>query len=492
MAIEEKYNPSITDAFGTGENLRVRENQMKFNSADLYNYLNHLDSVLGAEIGQITSRDQIIDPYALIDFSNYRNTKKGQALYNADLQRAQRYAEMQEAAYQEWFNSEAQQASRQREAGVNPSLNGLESSTAADTSPSETSPLAGIGTTEETIGTVVGAVATTVGTIVSAVATLGALPATIGAALATAASATRQVGLIGAQTEATQIASAKDFEALVYSGLGAKLATARQSALDKGEDFNFDDWINGDHSDVFSAYAPDGVDISHKRYGYAFQNAVHNFRKYQSEANKINTDASESDLSWAQIQSDPYLSSDERYMVAMFKPLSDYMREADKIVAQTKAALAKYDLEKISGLDGQLAAQAINADLRAQISEAGYNKDYYDKISGEKMAIYQQMQTRANALIVDTNAQIKSHFRDIWNNSKLTIAERMGALFMLMDDVPKTATSWMTGYLSAHGLVDPNAPTPPAAVPPEERLHGDMTVTPLDNLGYNLGANLFK
>lgn len=452
MAIEEKYNPSIIDAFGTGENLRVRENHMKFFSADLYNYLNHLDSVLGAEIGQITSRDQIIDPYALVDLSNYRNTKKGQALYNADLQRAQRYAEMQEAAYQEWFNSEAQQASRQREAGVNPSLNGLESSTAADITASETSPLAGIGTTEETIGTVVGAVATTVGTIVSAVATLGALPATIGSALATAAAASEQAGLFGAQKDSLQVQTISEFEKLVKGGLGSKLANARQSALEKGVDFSFDDWIKGDHSDVFGAYAPDGIDISHPRYGFAFKNALQNFREYQTTANKINTDAAESDLDWAKVNSDPYLSSDERYMVAMFKPLSDYMREADKIVAETKSALAKYDLEKISGLDGQLAAQAINADLRAQMSEAGYNKDYYDKISGEKMAIYQQMQARANALIVDINAQIKSHFRDIWNNSKLTIAERMGALFMLMDDVPKTATSWMTGYLASSGL----------------------------------------
>lgn len=452
MAIGDTFNPSMTDAYSTGENLRVRQNQMKFGPSDLYNYLNQLESVLGAEIGEITSRDQIIDPYALVDLSNYRNTKKGQALYNADLQRAQRYAEMQEAAYQEWFNSEAQQASRQREAGVNPSLNGLESSSASDISPTETSPLSGIGTTEETIGTAIGAVATTVGTIVSAVATLGALPATIASAMATAAAATKQAGLIGSQQDSLQVQTISEFEKLVKGGLGSKLANARQSALDKGVDFSFDDWISGDHSDVFGAYAPDGVDISHPRYGFAFKNAIQNFREYQATANKINTDASESDLSWAKINSDPYLSSDERYMVAMFKPLSDYMREADKIVSETKTALAKYDLEKISGLDGQLAAQAINADLRAQMSESAYDKDYYDKISGEKMAIYQQMQTKANALIVDTNAQIKSHFRDIWNNSKLSIAERMGALFMLMDDVPKTATSWMTGYLASSGL----------------------------------------
>ena len=40
---------------------------------------------MAQEIGSITSRDQIIDPYSLVNMANYRKTRAGMAQYNSDL-----------------------------------------------------------------------------------------------------------------------------------------------------------------------------------------------------------------------------------------------------------------------------------------------------------------------------------------------------------------------------------------------------------------------
>ena len=47
--------------------------------------------ILNTDIGEVTSRDQIINPYDYISSSYYRNTARGRALYNEDLARLQEY-----------------------------------------------------------------------------------------------------------------------------------------------------------------------------------------------------------------------------------------------------------------------------------------------------------------------------------------------------------------------------------------------------------------
>lgn len=436
-----------------GTNLVRRQRNMTFlSSQSLADYIAMLSSL--NEIGSITSRDQIINPYDIIDVSNYRNTKKGQALYNEDLAYLQTIAERQEAAYQEWYNSESQQALRQRLAGINPNLNGVESSVASDTAMPEGSPLDGIGTSGETAATIAGAVATAVGTIVSSVATLGALPATIAAASATALSATKQAGLIGAQEVGQQLANLDAFEGKVYGAAAANLADATAQAVQSGTKFDFDAWSSSlDKSGIFESYAPRGVTLDDPRYGSAYKRAIKNIQKLKVQSNDINTHATSSQTQFAKALADPYFDYDMLTQLAYLEPVSQAMFKIDSLSKQFE--LAKLNLSKtyVDGLDGDLAAKDFNERLNASIAKAGFDTNYYDGFDGDEVAALDLALKQSQSIINGSEAMIKAHFRAIWNDHSKPFAARAGALYQIMGGTPQNWKAWLASYMASQGLV---------------------------------------
>lgn len=441
-----------------GENLFVRQNQMRFGFPDdVRRYVDNLNSVLGAEVGEITSREQIIDPYALIDVSNYRNTKKGQALYNADLERAKMYAERQEAAYQEWFNSEAQQAARQRDAGLNPDLIGVEPSAAADTQQAEGSPIDGIGTTGDTIATAAGIAVTTIGTVVSAIATLGALPATIGAALATAGAAVKQANNLEANTNATNLATLKSAEDSYEEAIINQVADARDAALASGAEFDEEAYLSDDANfanGLLETYAPVGFDAKHPQYSQyvnALSRARNKRRRIAAESAKINKDADSGQLEWLKIRTDPRVSSSDRLSMATMIPLSRGYFELEKKQLQFAQDVLDLKNKYIDSIDPEDAAEAFNLRNQAAIAESTHNRDYYNEYDGAYKAKLDKYLKDAEVTIKSTSAMINKHYRDIWLDESKSFTERQGALFMIMDGVARKSRDFLIAQFFSDG-----------------------------------------
>lgn len=452
------YDPNLL----YGENKSVRYKQMKFQADESIDaYLNHLNSILGADIGSITSRDQIIDPYSLVDLSNYRNTKKGQALYNADLERAKLYAERQEAAYQEWFNSEEQQAVRQRDAGLNPDIIGVESAQASDTEMAQGSPIDGIGTTEDTALAVGGAVVTTIGTIVSAVATLGALPATIAAGFATAGQAIAATRKTNAEAIAIEDSLLSNADAKWFGALGDSMssAEAEQIAKDPNSKFDHAAWL-GDSKNtqpIFEAYVPTGVEKGsalYQRYERAFQRQVASQQRLIASSNKINKDVGQSALDWGYVLANPGIDASQRFQYATIKPIMDFKFKADELVEEVRFMSNELKKLGVGGIDKKIASESINAELKARFAKFGFDESFWDNMDGQEAALADMVSRKANALIVDVNAQTKAYFRDIWFDESKSLSERMGAAYCLADNVNKKSYEWCIGYMASEGIGD--------------------------------------
>lgn len=415
-------------------------------------YIQSLQSLLNSDIGEVTSIDQIINPYDYLDITRYRNTKKAQALYNEDLAALQEYQKLQQSAYENWYNSEQQQAERQREAGLNPNLNGVEGSQAASLAPSSGSPLEGIGTSEETIGTIAGVAATAVGTIVSSVATLGALPATIAAAGATALSATKQAGLIGAQQVGQELANLNAFEGKVYGAAAANLADATAAAVKSGTKFDFDAWSSNADSfkGIFESYAPSGVTIDDPRYGAAYNRAIKNIQKLKGSAFEINSGATTQQTDFARALADPYFDNDLLTQMAYLEPISEAMQQIDILSRQFQ--IAKLNLQKtyVDGLDGELASQDFNARLQASMAKAGFDINYYNGFDGDEVAALDLAIKQNQKIIGGCEAMIKAHFRDIWNDKSKPFAARAGALYQIMGGTPQNWKAWLVSYAAAN------------------------------------------
>lgn len=393
-----------------GENFFVRQNQMKFGfPEDVRRYVDNLNSVLGAEIGEITSREQILDPYSLVDVSNYRNTKKGQALYNADLERAKMYAERQEAAYQEWYNSESQQAARQREANLNPDLNGVEPSAAADTEQAQGSPIDGIGTTEDTALAIGGAVVATIGTVVSAVATLGALPVTIAAGAATAGKAIADTRVANAVATAAEDANIKSAEGSWFGALGDALSTAESVALAANQDFDHSAWLSDPKNTdpIFESYIPTTVSKDsplYGRYRASFDRQLAARSRLLASSRKLGKDAAQSSIDFAQVLADPRTSSSMLYQVATMKPIMDFKFKADELAEEVRFMSNELKKLGVGGIDKDIVAGFINAELKSRFAKFGFDESFWNNMDGKDAALAEMTSRKANALLVDVDA----------------------------------------------------------------------------------------
>lgn len=75
----------------------------------------------------------IIDPYKLVDITDYPNTAKGRRQYEHDLAQAKHQSEMSKLHYETEFNSEQSKVDRMRDAGLNPDLLGIDGASTVET-----------------------------------------------------------------------------------------------------------------------------------------------------------------------------------------------------------------------------------------------------------------------------------------------------------------------------------------------------------------------
>ena len=329
---------------------------------------------MNTPIGQVTSRDQIIDPYSLVDPAWYRKTRAGQADYNSDLKRAQLYAERQEAAYQEWYNSPEQQAIRDRAAGLNPDLTGLSGSEASDTAQDPNSPTAGMATNGQlaldSINTVMNAVQTA-----ASVATLAAGIPNIG----------KQGQLLNAQVDAQNIANVNAFEQTAHNAIASKFATFHAAETAAGrvvdvakyfaEDSNFDD--------ILPSYAPS----DNPMYKHALDRVRKGSESVLAQAYSTNADAAQNQQSFARLLANPYANQNTVVMAAILEPMMDAVFQMEAYEAQYRSDAAKFKSEAMSGIDatetGEVWLETQKQELRS--------KEFSNIIDSAKTQVYQNL-----------------------------------------------------------------------------------------------------
>ena len=101
------------------------------------------------DLYNITDRSQIINPEEILSRFKFGTSDAEVARYNKALQALRNIQAQQEAAFEEWYNSTAQQAIRDRQAGLNTDILGISGqSTASGVSQQTVSPYDGIATAE--------------------------------------------------------------------------------------------------------------------------------------------------------------------------------------------------------------------------------------------------------------------------------------------------------------------------------------------------------
>lgn len=95
---------------------------------------------MASAIQSLFDKTGVSNPYSEINPQNYRLNRRGKLQYQQDLAEAQYLAEMQLMMYQNEYNSPAAMAQRQRDAGVNPDLAGIQAAESAGMSGAVTPP----------------------------------------------------------------------------------------------------------------------------------------------------------------------------------------------------------------------------------------------------------------------------------------------------------------------------------------------------------------
>ena len=418
-------------------------------------------NIFNKPIGTVTSRDQIIDPYAYVNSADYGTSTSEQIRYKEDLARYQRYAEMQEASYQEWYNSTEQQVLRERQAGRNPDLTDVIGSEASDTAPAEVSPMDGAQTPLQEISSVVGSFSS----LISMVSGVASLPATIASSFASANAANASASFIGSQTLAQDIANEMAIEKGVFNHVSGLFA----NALSLDNSVNINDWLsNPDNlSGVYELFASS----ENPRYRAAFQRGISNVLKVRSAANKISADTISSQSSLARLLADPYTDENLVLQVAYMEPLMDSLRQLEALDRDYQIFLTQTKDSYLRSLDPVAAAEYSNAHYK-------YQTEYFNNLDGSEVAATEIRLKVAESIIKECESNIYSNYNEIYDFSPDTyLGMRAGSI--IMGATPMDFTEWLkVRAFTRNPYASPKQPTvgrsPYNSLSADEWLHKSM------------------
>lgn len=370
---------------------------------DLPKYQNGIswEDILGNNVGQVTSRDQIINPTKYVNPSFYSNTRKGRAQYESDLAAAKYFAEQQEAAYQDWFNSTQQQVQRDRLAGLNPDLNGLsDSSPASDTNPVEVSPMQGLPTNGQLAleGLQVGFGA--LSSIASVFNTVSSIMGTVSNVRLNKAYEDR----IRNENESLFLSNIDSFMSLASSRISDLLA---QKISSSEGDFDISAFFSQDFSDLKKSILPS----DDPRYHESFDNVLHNSQKTLSDAYSQLATSEEGRKKFLTHLSSGYYSRDDDEMVGQLKIIVQAKENLDLVMTSTQTNIQNAINTFLDNLDIEAIASSMN-------EEASFNADYFSALEGEMMAIYEQAYKEALSIQEGAQASVYGYLNEQFTSSK--------------------------------------------------------------------------
>ena len=401
---------------------------------DGLSYWNQLAEILSNPSFDITSRDQIINPYDYLNYDYYRNSARGQSLYNEDLARLQQIALQQEAAYKEYYDSAPQQALRDKQAGLNPNLNEIDpGSSASGFQPTE-SPLSGIPTTGDMLANIGSAVASLVGST----AQLVSLPFSLGSSIAQKRMFADQSDMFSASADQMRVSTLSEFEKNIYGAVSNNLADAIQLSVQENKPFDFDSWFAEpkNFDGIFESYAPS----DNPMYRSAFSRAIKNVQKSKAGAYDVNKQSFSNQSEFAQMLADPYTDLDLLIQVALTEDFAFAQREIERLELDFRKKVIDTKTEYINGLDVSAISEANTREYLATALKAEY-----DSLLSQKQSIISGYEIKA-----------KKKLWDIYDSNKYN-RRGLAAFYLINGHAPAT---WSNQLNFPFGLESPSpAPT---------------------------------
>ena len=381
-------------------------------------------------VGSITSRDQIINPYDMITPDMYRNTRAGRAQYESDLASLIELQKQQNAAYEEWYESPEQQAIRDRAAGLNPDLLGLSDGEAAEAAPGEAVPGQGLPTNGEIFANGVTSIASLLSSVVGGVASLAALPSTIAANVASA-------GVSHSLSTAQDIRNTADLSTIIGDEISALYGAALQDSLDNPDTpFDTEAWFADDAN--FS--------VLRESYGQFpnFDAVLSSQRKqilrHKRNAAQLQKDWASDQFDFGMIYSDPYFSPSQKIMIPQTSILSRYFRDVDVARAKYEKTLYEIDEQIKKGLDVDTAIDAANA-----------QNEYLANIDGRKKAAQEEYMRDCEVARLKRIRQMHDELFKVFEKNPQSL-EAGAAIYLVGGMSPQQYGNFMAAYSTAYML----------------------------------------
>lgn len=380
--------------------------------------------LISAGVGSITSRDQIINPATLIDPSMYAQTRRGRAQYESDLAALKNFQSQQEAAFQEWYDSPEQAAIRERAAGLNPDLVGLDNAGESAEAPvSDAVP----GQNLLTNGQVAFNAITAITSIASAGASLAGIPLQFA-----------QLKGLKLANEAQSILNTTNLTSNVVSDIEGILATAVQAHNDSGSTapFDYDSFFgNDDYFAPIKALYPDNPRIDN-----VLSLQRKQMLKHRKNMAVLQNDWASNQFDFGQIASDPMFSSDQKLMLATNIPLQAYFFEVRKAALERQRVYDEVDAQIKKGLDVNTAIDAANE-----------QNEYLASLDGRKRAADETFMRKCNRASLYRKDQIDRNLFDLWNDDPSSL-QGEAAMYLIGGMHSKSWQDFMGAYALAYQL----------------------------------------
>ena len=379
----------------------------------------------------ITSRDQIVNPVALLSQMSYGNSARERRRYQEDLAKLEELQKQQQASYDEWFNSPEQQAIRDREAGLNPDLIGLSGSETGQTPVGGADPLSNVPSN----GDIFNQISSGASSLFSAATSLVGLPVQF-----------KQSSFLSKQLEgqqltndALQLGNISAFEQIASKGISDKFATFHAAETAAGRVVDVASWFSDDNNftDILQSYAPS----DDPRYQHALNRVRKGSEAIIAQSYATNNQKLTNQSNFARNLANPYTDSDTLVMSAAFEPIANAIFELEKQTTEFQKMVNDTKMKYMENLDPTGLAESFN---ESQAQEA-LLKGHQAVIEGAKRYAYENLKATYQ-LYPNEPAGEK-------------------ALALLMGHYPSSVEQFLVSYLS--GLIYPSVtPDPSQTNPP--------------------------
>ena len=376
------------------------------------------DTSLGDYSLDITDLSQILDPYSYAADYLDDQTVEGKARYLHMLEQGKYIQQMQMAAYQNWYNSAEQVAKREREAGLNPDLVGLEGAESATASASDGSGVAGLTPTDiadaqiksqriTNLTNILTSVGGLVGTALNAFSSLSFLPLQKD-------NLVKQGALTEAQKVATRLGNIGSEKALFQFGISSKLAGQIAEAVSAGteSEFDYDAFFGSDLSSVFNTYTSGSAYSQH-----LFDDVLANREVLKNEAIELAKQRASGQIDFSRMAGSKYYNDDVVLTAALVGPLMTARLELEENKARYQKSINDINL------------RVAKARESADVAKSEYDTEFYTELDAEKMAQYE--------FLIKSNEAVKATLEKAINDNLKTI------YFENKDNMRGFSAAWM-------------------------------------------------